>query len=294
MSKRAMAIMGLLMFVGILGGGVAGAFAAVNIAPDSMPNVASVDQSFTYQGSLVEAGSQANGLYDFEFRLYNDANVGAQVGTVIAKDDVLVTEGVFTTVLNFAVPYDGTAYWLEIWVRPGASVGGYQQLLPRQQLTGVPYANYASTVPWSGLTGVPVGFADGTDDGIAYSPGNQLSLDGTTFNVVEGAGSGLTSDTVDGWHSDALRNANNINAGTLSTDRYSAYGDLYAEGRVGPSLYTIRSVCGGGGNSFTTESQCMTTVCSGGPPITYYNCAGGCTVYAPQSCSNTYVGKLLD
>jgi len=32
----------------------------------------------------------------------------------------------------------------------------------------------------------------------AYLPGNQLTLDGTTFNVVEGAGSGLDADLLDG------------------------------------------------------------------------------------------------
>lgn len=39
-----------------------------------------------------------------------------------------------------------------------------------------------------------------TDQNTTYAAGNQLSLTGTTFNVAEGAGSGLDADTVDGLH----------------------------------------------------------------------------------------------
>jgi hypothetical protein len=46
---------------------------------------------------------------------------------------------------------------------------------------------------WSGTAWVC-----GTDDGETYSPGNQLELVGTTFNVLEGSGSGLDADTLDG------------------------------------------------------------------------------------------------
>ncbi len=52
--------------------------------------------------------------------------------------------------------------------------------------------------------------ADGTvtcepDDNTAYAAGNQLSLAGTTFNVIEGAGSGLDADLLDGQHGDYYR-----------------------------------------------------------------------------------------
>jgi hypothetical protein len=44
-----------------------------------------------------------------------------------------------------------------------------------------------------------------TDDNTTYAAGNQLSLAGTTFNVVEGSGSGLDADTLDGWSGDYYR-----------------------------------------------------------------------------------------
>lgn len=46
---------------------------------------------------------------------------------------------------------------------------------------------------WSGTAWVC-----GTDDDETYSPGNQLELVGTTCNVLEGSGSGLDADTLDG------------------------------------------------------------------------------------------------
>lgn len=86
--------------------------------------------------------------------------------------------------------------------------------------------------------------ADGTvvceaDDNTTYSAGNQLSLVGTTFHVLEGTGSGLDADTLDGMDSAAFapaihtHNAANIISGMLSTDRFSAYADLTAEGYLG-------------------------------------------------------------
>jgi hypothetical protein len=44
-----------------------------------------------------------------------------------------------------------------------------------------------------------------TDDNTTYAAGNQLSLEGTTFNVVEGSGSGLDADLLDGWGGDYYR-----------------------------------------------------------------------------------------
>ena len=40
------------------------------------------------------------------------------------------------------------------------------------------------------------------DDGTTYSAGNQLDLVGTTFNVLEGSGSGLDADTLDSHNTD--------------------------------------------------------------------------------------------
>jgi hypothetical protein len=99
-----------------------------------------VDTAFTYQGYLEEAGSPAQGSYDFLFRLFNAASGGVQAGGDNVRGDVPVARGVFTTVLDFGPEFNGRALWLEIAVRPGISTGDYTILLPRQLLTAVPYA----------------------------------------------------------------------------------------------------------------------------------------------------------
>ena len=136
---------------------------------------------FTYQGKLTDGGIPANGKYDFEFKLYDALSSGSQVGGTVPKGDVIVTAGLFTVQLDFGDVFDGAALYLEIGVRPGSETGAYTALTPRQQLTATPYAIYASKAPWSGLTSVPVGFADGMDDNTTYTAGDGLELDGTQF-----------------------------------------------------------------------------------------------------------------
>ena len=195
--------------------------------------LAAIGTSFTYQGRLTDSGSSANGSYDFRFILYNLYNAesgGSQVGSTINVEDYPVTDGLLTVQLDFGNVFDGTALWLEIGVRPGSSSGTYTTLSPRQALTAAPYSLYALAAPWSGLSGVPAGFADNVDDDTTYSVGNQLESVGTIFNVLEGTGSNLDADLLDGNEGAFYQNASNLNDGTLSTHRYSAYSDLTIEG----------------------------------------------------------------
>jgi hypothetical protein len=116
-------------------------------------------------------------------------------------------------------------------------------------------------VHWDSLTNVPPGLDDGDQDSLAdlgpcaqeqtsewddetsewicgddddttYSAGNQLQLSGTTFGVLEGSGSGLDADLLDGQHGSFYRDASNLNAGTVPAGRYSSYDDLISEGHL--------------------------------------------------------------
>ena len=147
------------------------------------PLNAALGTGFTYQGKLTDGGAPADGDYDFEFKLYNALSGGSQVGSTVPLGNVVVTGGLFTVQLDFGNVFDGTALWLDIGVRP-AGGSGYTALTPRQALTATPFANYASKAPWGGLTGVPSGFTDGTDDNTTYTAGTGLSLAGTQFNAV--------------------------------------------------------------------------------------------------------------
>jgi hypothetical protein len=110
-----------------------------------------IGTAFTYQGRLTDGGVPANGTYDFEFKLYNAASGGTQVGVTVTKDDVTVTDGLFSVELDFGAVFDGTALWLEIGVRPGSDTGAYTTLDPRQALNAVPYALYALSASSDGV-----------------------------------------------------------------------------------------------------------------------------------------------
>lgn len=101
--------------------------------------------AFMYQGRLVDANQSADGLYDFEFKVY-DANVaGTQKGSTIDVNECDVIDGYFTVSLNFGSGiFDGNDRWLEIGVRPGEP-NVYTILTPRQQITPAPYALYAAS-----------------------------------------------------------------------------------------------------------------------------------------------------
>jgi hypothetical protein len=97
--------------------------------------------AFTYQGRLTEDGNLAQGTYDFRFTLYDAASAGTQVGSVVTKSGITVTDGLFTVELDFGSGvFTGEARYLEIAVRPGATVAPFTTLSPRQALTSAPYA----------------------------------------------------------------------------------------------------------------------------------------------------------
>lgn len=100
-----------------------------------------IGTAFTYQGELQQLGEPANGVFDFEFDLYDVSTDGSPVSTTVILEDVVVTAGVFTVELDYGVEaFDSGQLWLEIAVRDGLSDGVYAVLEPRQKLTVSPYA----------------------------------------------------------------------------------------------------------------------------------------------------------
>jgi hypothetical protein len=154
------------------------------VAEGGVTMQAAVGTAFTYQGRLTDGDVPANGSYDFRFVLYDADIDGAQVGSTVFRENIPVADGYFAVELDFASgAFTGAARYLEVAVRPGDSTDAHTTLSPRQPLTAAPYALYALAVPWSGLSGVPAGLADG-DDNTTYSAGTGLSLTGTEFSVV--------------------------------------------------------------------------------------------------------------
>ncbi len=120
----------------------------VAVAPAEAVAQTAAGTGFTYQGQLVQSGVEVDGDADFVFQLYDAATGGNQIGSDLFRYAVPVEQGVFSAELDFgASAFTGDARFLQIQVRtPSTGAGGtepYDTLLPRQELTPVPYAIHA-------------------------------------------------------------------------------------------------------------------------------------------------------
>lgn len=193
---------------------------------------ASLGSQFSYQGFLVRNAAPANGLFDLQFGLRDAPLGGNPVGTPITLEDAFVTNGLFTVTLDFGEGiFSGQARWLDIAVRNGSETGAFLPLPPRDALVPTPHAHYArlaGTMNWSGLTGVPVGFADGIDQDTTYSAGLGLTLSGQQFAVAFGGVGLLNTAARSDHHHDGTyapqvhtHDASELASGTLPSNRLS-------------------------------------------------------------------------
>ena len=131
--------------------------AAIVIGPVwAEPQADSMGNAFTYQGRLTSDGTPVSETCSMEFRLYADAAGTSQVGTSTINASVPVADGLFSASLDFGSgAFNGDARWLGIRVQcsgdPSMVDLGLERLTPAPQ---------ALSAPWSGLSGVPAGFAD--------------------------------------------------------------------------------------------------------------------------------------
>jgi len=228
--------------------------------------------AFTHQGRLIDANNAADGLYDFQFKLYDDPNVanGNQVGPDVNVPDVDVIDGYFTVELDFGSVYDGEARWLEIGVRP-SELGGpnvYTTLAPRQRLTPAPqsivsaialYAlnsdrvdgyhagNSSGQVAVSNKTvcsNLNADMVDGQHASSFLGPGSDYGRPGVSSVLYESTtalvnkylgrtATATNADRLDGQHGSYYQSASNINSGTLNNAHFSARSDLSSEGYLG-------------------------------------------------------------
>jgi len=163
---------------------------------------AALGTAFTYQGQLKKAGSPISDTCDFQFSLWDASTGGTQIGSTQTKTGVSVSNGYFTiSDLDFgADAFRGDARWLQIAVRCTGDTS--YTTLPRQPLTAAPYALFSKTAPWSGLSGVPTGFADNTDNdtlgGLSCGSGQVAKWSGLAWtcaadnDTTYAAGTGLT------------------------------------------------------------------------------------------------------
>jgi hypothetical protein len=159
-----------------------------------------VGTAFTYQGRLTDAGSPPSGAYDFEFQLFTLA-VGGTGSNVQTLGDVAVTNGLFTVALDFGPAFTGSQRWLEVRVRPGASIGAYTALSPRQELTPTPNALWsASAAAVTGIVGVANGgTGSATQNFVDLTTAQTVGGDKTlTGNLDVGASTATTGNIMKG------------------------------------------------------------------------------------------------
>jgi len=154
---------------------------AMMLAAASLTLSAYAQQSstaFTYQGFLRDNGQPANGVYDLRFALFDSADGGNQIGSVVFVNNVTVADGLFTVEVDFgAAPFNtGARRWIEIGVRPGNSSGGHSLLTPRIELTPVPYALYAQNVANNAVSA----------NQLANDPNSLSKVSGGALSIVNG------------------------------------------------------------------------------------------------------------
>src|SRR5262249_25167183 len=97
---------------------------------------------------------------------------------------VVVTDGLFATLLDFGANFPGADRWLEIGVRTnGAGLVGFTTLIPRQPLTASPYAITAANVtgPINGASILP-----GTVTGAQLATGAVTSVNIASNSITAG------------------------------------------------------------------------------------------------------------
>ncbi len=200
-----------------------------------------VGSTLTYTGQLTdEDGDPLDGVYDFEFKVYDALTGGTQLGQAVTKDNVTVEDGRYTVDLDFGGRvFTGDVRYLEIRVRPGQRIDAYTLLETRQRLPVAPYAlalPHLWTEPNATSPNLIGGFRDnsvtfGVVGATIAGGGTQSKVNRVTddFGVVSGghnnqAGddAGLTSDnsfaTVGGGLANQALNAySTVDGGWLNT-----------------------------------------------------------------------------
>jgi len=201
--------------------------------------------AITYQGRLMEEGQPADGPYDFEFKLFDANEGGAQKGAAIDVNDLDVIEGYFSVALDFGSNvFDGNSVWLEVTVMQ-ADGSDPCTLMPRHELTPVPYALHTRGifVDSAGRVGIRT-----------KSPERDLHIVDTSYAEIELE---RTKDPANKWHisvdGDSLNFLETGVAYVLSLMKGGNVGictanpddNLHIENSAGDNSVKVRSVSNG-------------------------------------------------
>jgi lysophospholipase L1-like esterase len=146
---------------------------------------------FTYQGQLNQGTVPANGSFNFTFTLYATNTGGMAVARPETNTATAVSNGLFTSAIDFGNVFSGSAYWLEIGVQTNGGTS-FTVLAPRQPLTPVPYAITASNLSGTlALAQLPAAVVTNGAMGLSLTG----SFSGTGAFTSLAVGSNFTVDT---------------------------------------------------------------------------------------------------
>ncbi|MCP4546829.1 MAG: hypothetical protein GY835_10240 [bacterium] len=154
-----------------------------------------LDQTFTYQGQLKQGGSLADGVFDFEFNLYNDPDPIVGSLATITKTEVSVADGLFVVDLNFGEVFHGEKLWLETGVRSTGS-GPITYLFPLQPLSATPYSLYTLRSAESDNADTIDGFDSGD---FLLSTGGSLAGSLDVSGTVAASAFDLNGEIITSW-----------------------------------------------------------------------------------------------
>lgn len=193
--------------------------------------------SVLYQGLLMDSSGLAvtDGAYPMEFSIWDAETDGNSLWTE-NNGAVAVSEGAYLALLGGTMPFgalfaDHDALWLQVAVDMGEGLANSGPRVPLNSALyaqKVEHADHATTA----TEAVHATTADSaTNANHATSADNATNAaNATTADNTAQLGGELPSAFATATHT---HDASHINAGTLSTDRYSAYPDLGAESKIG-------------------------------------------------------------
>jgi hypothetical protein len=146
----------------------------------------------TYQGTLIDNGSPANGLYDFHFRLFDALTSGTQIGPDIQVFNWVASNGVVSGQIDFGNQFSGANLFLDTGVRPSGG-GSFRQLTPRQQFVSTPYGIRALTTGSSdaAINSIELGGLSAS----SFIQNTTTAQPQTSFNI---SGNGIAGGTLSG------------------------------------------------------------------------------------------------
>jgi hypothetical protein len=133
--------------------------------------------SITYQGTLMDTGNSANGVYDLRFSLYDSVSGGVQIGSTVDRT-LPITNGLFSTEIDFGFNFAGADRWMQLEVRTNGIGASFIVLSSRQRITAAPYATYALATATASnvVSGKVVSSVNALKDDVLLQAGNNVSI----------------------------------------------------------------------------------------------------------------------